>query len=152
MSLRGQDATSTEGRPCACTRVATTNDLGAVLELWTLSGNVPTITDCLASLELLVTTDPRALLVADAEQVIIGSLIAAWNGWRGSLYRLAVHPHHRRNGLGRAMVREAEERLRQRGARRIDAIVDSDEPAAIAFWSAVGYERQRSRSRFVRNL
>jgi ribosomal protein S18 acetylase RimI-like enzyme len=88
--------------------------------------------------------------VAEAGGEIIGSLIAAWNGWRGSFYRLAVRPDHRRRGLATRLVREGERHLRDRGARRLDAIVDSDELMAMDFWRATGFELQHDRSRFVR--
>jgi ribosomal protein S18 acetylase RimI-like enzyme len=96
--------------------------------------------------------DPQALLVADANGDLVGSLIAAWNGWRGSFYRLAVHPDYRRRGLATRLVREGEKRLRDRGAIRLDAVVSADELGAMGFWNAVGYEHQRDRSRFVRNF
>jgi ribosomal protein S18 acetylase RimI-like enzyme len=133
-------------------RLANRDDLRAVVELWGLSGSVPTVTDTVESLAGLLELDPRALLVANQRGEIVGSLIAGWNGWRGSLYRLAVHPDYRRQGLGTALVREAEHRLLERGAIRLDAIVDSDEPQAVEFWAAAGYQRQRNRSRFVKNL
>jgi predicted MFS family arabinose efflux permease len=38
----------------------------------------------------LLNADPEALLVAEVDGVVVGSLIAAWDGWRGSFYRLAV--------------------------------------------------------------
>jgi ribosomal protein S18 acetylase RimI-like enzyme len=133
-------------------RSGTTEDLDAVLDLWTLSDAQPTVTDGIEPLRSLLASDPQALLVADTRGGAVGSLIAAWNGWRGSFYRLAVHPEHRRHGLATRLVREGEKRLRDRGAVRLDAIVAADEVAAISFWSAVGYERQRDRSRFVRNF
>jgi ribosomal protein S18 acetylase RimI-like enzyme len=110
------------------------------------------VTDRIESLRSLLAVDPHALLIADARGDVVGSLIAAWNGWRGSFYRLAVHPEHRRSGLATRLVREGEKRLRDRGAVRLDAIVAADEEGAMSFWSAVGYEHQRDRSRFVRNF
>ncbi|HEU4658179.1 MAG TPA: GNAT family N-acetyltransferase, partial [Capillimicrobium sp.] len=83
---------------------------------------------------------------------VVGSLVAAFNGWRGSFYRLAVHPDHRRRGLATALLRRGEERLAALGGRRLDAIVVSTEEAALAFWAAAGYERQVERERFVRTL
>jgi ribosomal protein S18 acetylase RimI-like enzyme len=127
-------------------------DLDAVLALWALSGAPPSVTDGIEPLRSLVAIDPQALLVADAGHEVAGSLIAAWNGWRGSFYRLAVHPDHRRRGLATRLVREGEKRLRERGAVRLDAIVVADELAALSFWKAVGYDRQNERSRFVRNF
>lgn len=69
---------------------------------------------------------------------MIGSLIAAWDGWRGSFYRLAVHPDHRRRGIGTALLREGERRLRARGAVRLTAILAGADPVAAGFWEAVG--------------
>jgi ribosomal protein S18 acetylase RimI-like enzyme len=127
-------------------------DLEAVLALWSLSDAPRTATDDVESLRRLRAFDSQAILVGDVGGEIAGSLIVAWNGWRGSFYRLAVAPQHRRRGLATALVRAGESRLRERGAVRIDAIVAADEVTAPSFWSAVGYERQVDRTRFVRNL
>jgi ribosomal protein S18 acetylase RimI-like enzyme len=133
-------------------RYGTGEDLDSVLALWDLSGASPTVTDHIEPLRALLAFDPQAVLVANASGALIGSLIAAWNGWRGSLYRLAVAPEHRRGGLATALVREGENRLRERGAMRLDAIVTADDDAAMGFWRSAGYDYQRDRSRFVRNL
>jgi len=133
-------------------RDGTADDLGEVLDLWALSDAPPTVTDSVEALRALIAHDPRALLVADVRGRTVGSLVAAWNGWRGSFYRLAVHPDHRRRGLATRLVREGEKRLRDRGAVRLDAIVAADDAAAMGLWTAVGYEQQRDRARFVRNF
>jgi ribosomal protein S18 acetylase RimI-like enzyme len=123
-----------------------------VLDLWAVADAVPTPTDRLEPLRLLLSVDPGALIVADADGELVGSLIAAWNGWRGSFYRLAVHPAHRRGGLATRLVRAGEESLRERGAARLDALVADDQESALGFWSAAGYELQAERRRFVRNF
>jgi ribosomal protein S18 acetylase RimI-like enzyme len=133
-------------------RYGTPDDLDGVLDLWALSAAPPTVTDSSQALRSLVAHDPYALLLAEAPAAVIGSLIAAWNGWRGGFYRLVVHPDHRRRGLATRLVREGEKRLRDRGAVRLDAIVAVDEMAAMSFWEAAGYEHQHERSRFVRNF
>lgn len=133
-------------------RNGTSDDLGAVLELWALADARASATDTSESLRGLLAADPQALLVCDEQDEVVGSLIAAWNGWRGSFYRLAVHPDRRRRGLATLLVREGERRLRERGALRLDAIVVVEDSDAMRFWPAVGYEQQLERSRFVRNL
>jgi ribosomal protein S18 acetylase RimI-like enzyme len=71
---------------------------------------------------------------------------------RGTFYRLAVDPAHRRRGLATAMVRAGEQRLRSLGAKRLNAIVESEEVDAMSFWAAAGNELQTARSRFVKNI
>ena len=127
-------------------------DLGAVLDLWRVTEGRPTVTDTEPALRGLLDRDPGALLLASADEDIVGSLIAAWDGWRGSFYRLAVHPEHRRRGIATALIRAGEERLQTLGAARLTAIVVSEEAAATKLWAAAGYERQLDTSRFVRNL
>jgi ribosomal protein S18 acetylase RimI-like enzyme len=81
-------------------RPATAADVRHTLELWRQSGAEPTPTDDEGSLRKLIAHDPSSLLLADFGGRIVGSVIAAWDGWRGSIYRLVVAPELRRQGLG----------------------------------------------------
>ena len=110
------------------------------------------MSDDLESLRRLVVHDPGSLLVAELDGEIVGTLIAAWDGWRGNLYRRAVLPEHRRRGFGRDLVRHAELELRRQGAIRVAAVVVEDHDPATGFWQAAGYERQSLRLRFVKNF
>lgn len=69
-----------------------------MLELWREADARPSPTDDGGSLEGLRRRDEGALIVAEIEGEVIGAVIAAWDGWRGSLYRLTVHPERRRRG------------------------------------------------------
>ena len=131
-------------------RTGQLNDVDPVLRLWVAAGAEATHTDDLESLSALVAHDPSALIVAEEDGSIVGSVIAAWDGWRGSVYRLVVAPSHRRLGLGRQLLGEAEARLSAVGAVRLQAIVVETEPKAIGFWRESGWDRQVDRVRFVR--
>jgi ribosomal protein S18 acetylase RimI-like enzyme len=132
-------------------RSATVQDIASVLSLWETAGTPPGVSDTRTGLLGLLTANRDALLIAESEGVTVGSLIAVWDGWRGSFYRLAVHPSQRRQGIAMALLREGERRLRERGAARLTAIAIDEDPAAIGFWQAAGYERQQHRARFVRH-
>lgn len=82
----------------AAIRTAGAGDLPAILELWQRAGTEPGHTDDLGSLTKLIAHDPGAVLVAAEEATIAGSVIAAWDGWRGTIYRLASH--HRIGAAG----------------------------------------------------
>ena len=131
-------------------RNAKSSDLEAVLRLWEEAEAEPTDTDDQHSLAVLLERDPSALLIAVDAGRIVGSVICGWDGWRGSIYRLAVAPSHRRTGLAGRLVAAAEEHLRSAGAARLQAIVVSTDPDAMAFWRSTGWQEQSARTRFVR--
>jgi len=142
----------TAGAAGARIRPATTADLESVLELWRAAGTAPTPTDDVAALGALIARDPDALLVAVDGGAIVGSLIAGFDGWRANLYRVAVHPSHRRRGLGRSLVLSAVARLRARGARRMSAFVVAADTRAVAFWTSLeadGLRRDSSKTRWI---
>lgn len=133
-------------------RPAGTDDIEAVLALWRAAGSAPTVTDDADGVAALLAHDPGALLVAvDEGGRVVGSLVAAWDGWRGHLYRMAAHPDVRRRGIARALVAAGEQRLAALGCRRIDAIVLADEADARALWAASGYHEQLDVTRWVKS-
>jgi ribosomal protein S18 acetylase RimI-like enzyme len=131
-------------------RSATHADIAAVLSLWHACATPPGVSDTREGLAGLLAARPEGLLVAESEEIMIGSLIVGWDGWRGSFYRLAVRPERRRRGVATALLREGERRLARLGAVRLSVLVASDEPGALAFWEASGYRRQAERVRFIR--
>jgi ribosomal protein S18 acetylase RimI-like enzyme len=131
-------------------RAATATDIPAVLQLWASarSGHAET-PDTPESLARLLATDPRALIVAGD---VDGALIAAFDGWRGNLYRLAVRPERRRAGIARALVDAGEQRLRELGAPKATALVGRGDTVAEGLWNALGYRDDVGIGRWVRRL
>jgi ribosomal protein S18 acetylase RimI-like enzyme len=130
-------------------RSAVPEDIPAVLALWEASA-APTSTDTAQALRRLLERDAGALIVAESAGEIVGSVIAGWDGWRGSVYRLAVAPAHRRHGLGRRLLQKAEHHLEALGVRRMHAIVVGTDSRAVAFWDATEWEQQRDQRRYAR--
>jgi ribosomal protein S18 acetylase RimI-like enzyme len=134
-------------------RSARTDELGDVLAFWqTAAENENRPADRHAALAALHLRDPDALLVAVDVDEIVGTVIAGWDGWRCHLYRLAVAPHRRREGIGRQLIAAAEDRFRVFGGTRADAMVLDDNADAHPVWSAGGYRRQAEWSRWVKPL
>jgi ribosomal protein S18 acetylase RimI-like enzyme len=133
-------------------RTAQIEDADAVVALWHATEDVlPTSTDSVESVRTLLARDARALLVAEHDGRIVGTLIVGWDGWRGSLYRMAVATEMRRRGIARELVAAAEAQLAGVGCVRISAWVDSNETHAAAFWKACGYDVRGAMDRFVKN-
>jgi ribosomal protein S18 acetylase RimI-like enzyme len=133
-------------------RAATTADAAGVLAFWQVAAEGTSITDDEAGVARLVTRDPDALLLAERAGVLIGSVIAGFDGWRCHLYRLAVHPDARRQGVARALLEAAEERFLALGGRRGDAMVLEENERARHAWRAAGYGREETWRRWTKRL
>ncbi|MFG2191831.1 GNAT family N-acetyltransferase [Streptomyces sp. NPDC048639] len=133
-------------------RSATAADLDSVLAFWTEAAEGTSISDDTEGLARLIARDPEALLLAERAGGLAGTLIAGFDGWRCHLYRLAVHPAHREQGVATALLRAAEERFTALGGRRGDAMVLDGNELAHHAWSAAGYAPQPEWSRWVKPL
>jgi ribosomal protein S18 acetylase RimI-like enzyme len=133
-------------------RACRTEEAEALLELWRQAEATPSATDNADDLRRAI-GDPKAhVLVAEVAGRLVGSVIGTFYGWRGNIYRLAVHPGYRRRGIARALVAEVERRLRSQHAKRVTALVEKDHPAATGFWQAAGYGLDHRLVRYVRSL
>jgi ribosomal protein S18 acetylase RimI-like enzyme len=133
-------------------RPAGRGDIDAVLGVWGAHRSAAAdVVDTREDLELLLATDPEALLVAELEGHTVGTLVATWDGWRGGIHRLVVVPEHRRAGIGRALVEEAHRRLEARGAKRINILVADADPGATDLWRAAGYRTDPRIARYFRD-
>ncbi|MFF9161069.1 GNAT family N-acetyltransferase [Streptomyces longwoodensis] len=133
-------------------RAAVPADLDAVLAFWRTAAEGTSISDDRDGVERLLARDPEALVLAESAGDLVGTVIAGFDGWRCHLYRLAVHPGHRRRGVGSALLAAAEERFVRLGGRRGDAMVLTRNGTAHHAWRAAGYTAQEQWRRWVKPL
>ncbi|MEU3297713.1 GNAT family N-acetyltransferase [Streptomyces longwoodensis] len=133
-------------------RAAEPGDLDAVLAFWRTAAEGTSISDDRDGVERLLARDPEALVLAESAGELVGTVIAGFDGWRCHLYRLAVHPGHRRRGIGSALLAAAEERFVRLGGRRGDAMVLTRNETAHHAWRAAGYTPQEQWRRWVKPL
>jgi len=116
-------------------------DEEAVVALWESAGLTRPWNDPHRDIARKLQVRPEWLLVAEVGTEIVGTVMAGYDGHRGWVNYLAVHPHRRRAGLGRALMAEAERVLVAAGCPKINLQLRAGNDEALAFYEALGYVR-----------
>ena len=117
-------------------------DYGSVLALWTACGlpSRPCGRDSESHIHgELAHRNASFLLAEDHHKTLIGSVFATHDGRKGWINRLAVDPRWQRQGVGRALVTAAEERLRGHGIEIIACLIEGDNDSSEKLFRALGY-------------
>ncbi|MGK4584993.1 GNAT family N-acetyltransferase [Kitasatospora sp. HPMI-4] len=133
-------------------RCATIDRIPELLAFWARAAEGRSISDDPDGVARLITRDPGALLVAERDGAVVGTVIAGYDGWRCHLYRLAVDPGQRRQGIATALLAAAEERFTALGGRRADAMVLLANERAQHAWKSAGYGPEKHWRRWVKPL
>jgi ribosomal protein S18 acetylase RimI-like enzyme len=115
------------------------SDQEAVVALWEECELVRAWNDPRKDIRRKLTVRPDLFLVGVVDGRIVAAIMAGYEGHRGWLNYLAVALDCRRQGLGRAMVAEAERRLLAAGCPKINLQVRSSNQAVIEFYRRIGY-------------
>ena len=103
------------------------NDESAVVELWHRCGLVRPSNDPHKDIARKLLVRPDLFLVGLVDNAIVATAMAGYEGHRGWINYLAVAPEHRRTGLARQIMGEAERLLREAGCPKINLQVPIDE-------------------------
>lgn len=114
-------------------------DESAVIDLWRKCELVRPVNDPAKDIQRKLLVNPELFLVGTLEGKVIATVMAGYEGHRGWLNYLAVHPAHRLNGHGRQIVVEAEKLLRKAGCPKINLQVRTGNRAVLEFYRRVGY-------------
>ncbi|MHC5732249.1 MAG: GNAT family N-acetyltransferase, partial [Nostoc sp.] len=71
--------------------------------------------------------------------VILGTIMAGYDGHRGWLYTVAVSPQYQRQGIGSKLVRHAESVLIAMGCLKINLQVRISNAEVVEFYRKLGY-------------
>jgi len=115
-------------------------DQKAVVALWEACRLVVPQNDPIADIQTKMQFQPDLFLVAVAENRLVGTVMAGYDGHRGWINYLAVAPEQRRQGIAKAMMILVEKKLRALGCPKINLQVRRTNTAMIHFYQAVGFE------------
>ncbi len=116
-----------------------TGDTEAVIALWqacelTRPWNNPKL-----DIDRKLAVNDDLFLVAEDNGRVVGSVMGGYEGHRGWINYLAVDPTIRKQGLGRQLMLDVENRLLAKGCPKINLQVRTGNDAVVAFYEAIGF-------------
>ena len=127
-------------------RVFQDPDETAVIRLWERCGLLRPWNDPRKDIARKLRVQRELFLVGVVDGAIVASVMAGYDGHRGWINYLAVDPQRRRQGLARALMAEAERRLREMGCAKINLQIRRDNPDAISFYERIGFAEDAAMS------
>jgi ribosomal protein S18 acetylase RimI-like enzyme len=115
------------------------DDAEALASLWERCGLTRPWNDPFRDIERKIDADPNGLLVLEDDRQCIGAVMVGYDGHRGWINYLAVHPDYRGRGLGRLLVAAAEQRLSELGCPKVTLQVRASNKDAVEFYRTIGY-------------
>ncbi len=86
--------------------------------------------------------DDGLFFIAVRGDKVAGTVMAGWDGHRGWIYSLAVHPLLREQGIGRKLVARAVDELKQRDCPKVNLQVMPDNRHVIGFYEKLGFQAE----------
>ncbi len=115
------------------------DDTDAVIALWENCGLTRPQNDPRKDIERKLEVQPELFLVATDGALLMGTVMAGYDGHRGWINYLAVDPEARRRGLGREIMQRAEAELFKRGCPKINLQIRGSNTEALGFYRAIGF-------------
>ena len=115
-------------------------DESAVIALWDHCGLLRPWNDPQKDIARKLVVRPDLFLVGVNNGDVVATVMVGYDGHRGWKNYLAVSPDHQRQGLGRAIMQAAEQRLRESGCPKINLQVRTTNQQVIDFYRSLGFQ------------
>ena len=115
-------------------------DESQVIDLWIKCDLVRPWNNPKRDIERKLRIDPDLFLVGILNSKIIATVMGGYEGHRGWINYLAVDPSQQRKRYGTMIVEEIEEKLKAKGAPKINIQIRSTNKSVVDFYKSIGYK------------
>jgi ribosomal protein S18 acetylase RimI-like enzyme len=121
-------------------RPFTETDESMVVELWVEAGLTRPWNDPAKDIRRKSGVQPNLFLVAEEHDVVVGTIMAGYDGHRGWINYLAVRSDSRGLGIARRLMERVEQDLSDLGCPKVQLQVRPENRAVSGFYEHLGYE------------
>lgn len=115
-----------------------------VIGLWEKCGLTRAWNDPNKDIDRKLTDKNGAFFVLLLGNQLIGSVMASYDGHRGSIYYLSVDPDHQSSGLGKLLMDHCETFLQELGCPKINLFVRRGNEQVLQFYEKLGYTEDQA--------
>lgn len=122
-------------------RLMTADDYEKVNQLWksTDGMGMRSLDDSFEGISKFLKRNPTTSFVAELQNSIVGVILCGHDGRRGYIYHAAVDINYRGNGIGRALVNEVINSLKEESINKVALVVFSSNDLGNKFWQSIGF-------------
>ncbi|MDD2555563.1 MAG: GNAT family N-acetyltransferase [Syntrophaceticus sp.] len=119
-------------------------DIKPMLDLWrSIPGLGVGRGDTESSLKAFLVRNPTTCLLLRVNGCLMGTVLGGFDGRRGYIYHLAVHPDYQGRGYGKMLLSRVSCQLKDLGAPKIHLFAFGDNHTAEGFYLCQGWEKRR---------
>ncbi|WP_180056249.1 MULTISPECIES: GNAT family acetyltransferase [unclassified Acinetobacter] len=116
------------------------SDLDDVIALWELCGLTRPWNNPEIDIFRKLAQRDQLFLLAVKDNQLIATVMGGYDGHRGWVNYLAVHPNFQRNGVATALVQQLEKRLIALGCPKLQLLIRKNNIDVQSFYEQLGYD------------
>ena len=123
-------------------RLMIEEDLELVRQLWIECGFTLTESDTIAELKRMINHNPDLCFVLKKveDDSIIGAVLGGFDGRRGWIHHLAIHPQYQKKGLGKKIMNKIIGTFEEKKVLKVKLEVLENNKAVIEFYTNLGWD------------
>ncbi len=115
-------------------------DIPALQKLWKEVGFEFCYSDQHQEVEKMITQNPSLCLTLTSKEQIIGGVLGGFDGRRGWIHHLAIHPDYQKQGFGKLLMEEITDQFKALGVVKLKLEILKSNQTVIDFYQALGWD------------
>ncbi len=112
-----------------------------VIHLWDICDLTRPWNDPNKDIDRILSDQTGKLFILRKHNKVLGSVMVGYDGHRGSVYYLSVHPDYQKKSLGRMLMKHSEDYLLTLGCPKLNLMVRTSNLPVIEFYDQLGYRK-----------
>ena len=118
------------------------DDYDEIYQIWSNSNGVTLrdIDDSKEGIERFLKRNPNNSFICRINEIIIGGILCGHDGRKGFIYHTVVEKDYRGRSIGKKLLKNTINSLKNEGITKIGVLVNSDNISGNDFWESLGFE------------